>query len=137
MFPTALVFSLCVECGLRQHQSSVRDNVQQGQANTEKIPLNLERYKKTTVVSIALVQLALVICYFPPIIFLIFIYLKGIHPSIHFLFDLASAILFLNSSLNPFLYCWRIKEIRQAVKATIRRFCACLSQGTSTLSTNQ
>ena len=89
---------------LRQHQSSVRDNVQQGQANTEKMPLNLERYKKT-VVSIALVQLALVICYFPPIIFLIFIYLKGIHPSIHFLFDLASTILFLNSSLNPFLYC--------------------------------
>ena len=123
---------------LRQHQSSVRDNVQQGQANTEKMPLNLERYKKT-VVSIALVQLALVICYFPPIIFLIFIYLKGIHSSIHFLFDLAStnSILFLNSSLNPFLYCWRIKEIRQAVKATIRRFCACLSQGTSTLSTNQ
>ena len=122
---------------LRQHQSSVRDNVQQGQANTEKMPLNLERYKKKTVVSIALVQLALVKCYFPPIIFLIFIYLKGIHPSIHFLFDLASTILFLNSSLNPFLYCWRIKEIRQAVKATIRRFCACLSQGTSTLSTNQ
>ena len=121
---------------LRQHQSSVRDNVQQGQANTEKMPLNLERYKKT-VVSIALVQLALVICYFPPIIFLIFIYLKGIHPSIHFLFDLASTILFLNPSLNPFLYCWRIKEIRQAVKATIRKFCACLSQGTSTLSTNQ
>ena len=122
---------------LRQHQSSVRDNVQQGQANTEKMPLNLERYKKKTVVSIALVQLALVICYFPPIIFLIFIYLKGIHSSIHFLFDLASTILFLHSTLNPFLYCWRIKEIRQAVKATIRRFCACLSQGTSTLSTNQ
>ena len=121
---------------LRQHESSVRDNVQQGQANTEKMPLSLERYKKT-VVSIALVQRALVICYFPPIIFLIFIYLKGIHPSIHFLFDLASTILFLNSSLNPFLYCWRIKEIGQAVKATIRRFCACLSQGTSTLSTNQ
>ena len=121
---------------LRQHQSSVRDNVQQEQANTEKMPLNLERYKKT-VVSIALVQLALVICYLPPIIFLIFIYLKGFHPSNHFLFDLASTILFLNSSLNPFLYCWRIKEIRQAVKATIKRFCACLSQGTSTLSTNQ
>ena len=31
---------------LRQHQYSVRDNVQQGQANTEKMSLNLERYKK-------------------------------------------------------------------------------------------
>ena len=121
---------------LRQHQSSVRDNVQQGQANTEKMPLNLERYKKTVVI-IALVQLALVICYFPTIICLTFIRVKGIQASSLFLFHLASTILFLNSSLNPFLYCWRIKEIRQAVKATIRRFCACLSQGTSTLSTNQ
>ena len=121
---------------LRQHQSSVRDNVQQGQANTEKMPLNLERYKKT-VVSIALVQLALVICYFPTIISLTFFHLKGIQPSSHFLFHLASTILFLNSSLNPFLYCWRIKEIRQAVKTTVRRFCACLSQGPSTLCTNQ
>ena len=122
---------------LRQHQSSVRDNVQQGQANTEKMPLNLERYKKT-VVSIALVQLALVICYFPFTIFLVFaMHLKGIHPRLQFILNFTATLVFLNSSLNPFLYCWRIKEIRQAVKATIRRFCACLSQGTSTLSTNQ
>ena len=122
---------------LRQHQSSVRDNAQQGQANTGGSPLNLERYKRT-VVSVALVQLALVICYFPFTIFNTLIHLTDIHPSICFLLDFTSTtLLFLNSSLNPFLYCWRIKEVRQAVKATIRRFCACLSQGTSTLSRNQ
>ena len=121
---------------LRQHQSSVRDNAQQGRANTLGSPLNLERYKRT-VVSVALVQLALVICYLPFNIFNTLIHLKGIHPNIYFLYHFTTTLLFLNSSLNPFLYCWRIKEIRQAVKATIRRFCACLSQGTSTLSTNQ
>ena len=121
---------------LRQHQSSVRDNAQQGQANTGGSPLNLERYKRT-VVSVALVQLALVICYLPFNIFNTLIHLKGIHPNIYFLYHFTTTLLFLNSSLNPFLYCWRIKEIRQAVKATIRRFCACLSQGTFTLSTNQ
>ena len=122
---------------LRQHQFSVGDNVQQGQANTGGIPLNLERYKKT-VVSIALVQLALFICYFPSSIFLILTHLNGIHPSIHFiLLGYCATLFFLNSSLNPALYCWRIKEIRQAVKAKIRRCCTCLSQGTSTLSTNQ
>ena len=122
---------------LRQHRSSVRDNVQQGQANTGGMPLNLKRYKKT-VVSIALVQLALVICYFPFTIFLVFaMHLKGIHSRLQFILNFTATLVFLNSSLNPFLYCWRIKEIRQAVKATIRRFCACLSQGTSTLSTNQ
>ena len=112
---------------LRQHQSSVRDNVQQGQANTEKMPLNLERYKKT-VVSIALVQVALVICYFPFIVFGILFHLRRIPPGIDLILLYCTATLvFLNSSLNPFLYCWRIKEIRQAVKATIRRFCTCLS----------
>ena len=122
---------------LRQHQSSVRDNAQQGQANTGASPLNLERYKKT-VVSVALVQLASVICYFPFIIFSTLIHLNRIPPGTHFLLEFNTATLvYLNSSLNPFLYCWRIKEIRQAVKATIRSFCACLSQGTSTLSTNQ
>jgi len=35
-------------------------------------------------------------------------------------------LLLLNSSLNPILYCWRINELRQAVKDTVRKFC-CLS----------
>ena len=122
---------------LRQHQSSVQDNVQQGQANTGVIPLNLKRYKRT-VVSIALVQLALFICYFPSSIVFILIHLRCIPPGIDFiLFNYTTTLVFLNSSLNPFLYCWRIKEIRQAVKATIRRFCVCVSRGTLTLSTNQ
>ena len=142
----AILYTLCliislfsytkIVIRLRQHQSSVGDNVQQGQANTGGMPLNLKRYKKT-VVSIALVQLALVICYFPFNIVLFAVHLKGIHPRLYFILNFTATLVFLNSSLNQFLYCWRIKEIRQAVKATIRRFCACLSQETSTLSTNQ
>ena len=122
---------------LRQHHSKVQDNAQREQANTGGIPLNLERYKRT-VVSVALVQLALVICYFPFLIFPIVTHLKDVHPGLYLLwYSHTTTLVFLNSSLNPGLYCWRIKEIRQAVKGTIRRFCACLSQGTSTLSTNQ
>ena len=122
---------------LRQHQSSVRDNVQQRRTNAGGIPLNLDRYKRI-VVSIALVQLALVICYFPFLIFHIVTHLKDIHRGHYLLWYFhTSTLIFLNSSLNPFLYCWRIKEIRQAVKATITGLCACLSRGTSTLSTNQ
>ena len=122
---------------LRQHQSSVRDNVQQRRTNAGGIPLNLDRYKRI-VVSIALVQQALVICYFPFLIFHIVTHLKDIHPGHYLLWYFhTSTLIFLNSSLNPFLYCWRIKEIRQAVKATITGLCACLSRGTWTLSMNQ
>jgi len=35
--------------------------------------------------------------------------------------DYTMTLLFLNSSLNPILYCWKIKELRQAVKARIRK----------------
>ena len=132
-----IYLTLCLIISLFSYTKIVLRLRQQGQGNTGGSPLNLERYKRT-VVSVALVQLALVICYFPFTIFNTLIHLTDIHPSICFLLDFTSTtLLFLNSSLNPFLYCWRIKEIRQAVKATIRRFCACLSQGTSTLSTNQ
>ena len=123
----SLFFYKKIVLRLRQYQSSVRDNVQQRRTNTGGNPLNLDRYKRT-VVSIALVQLALVICYFPFLIFRIVNHLKGIHPVLHSLsYFHTSTLVFLNSSLNPFLYCWRIKEMRQAVKATIRRFCTCLS----------
>ena len=131
-----IYLTLCLIISLFSYTKIVLRLRQQGQANTGGSPLNLERYKRT-VVSVALVQLALVICYLPFNIFNTLIHLKGIHPNIYFLYHFTTTLLFLNSSLNPFLYCWRIKEIRQAVKATIRRFCACLSQGTSTLSTNQ
>ena len=131
-----IYLTLCLIISLFSYTKIVLRLRQQGQANTGGSPLNLERYKRT-VVSVALVHLALVICYLPFNIFNTLIHLKGIHPNIYFLYHFTTTLLFLNSSLNPFLYCWRIKEIRQAVKATIRRFCACLSQGTSTLSRNQ
>ena len=34
-------------------------------------------------------------------------------------------ITIVNSTLNPSLYCWRIREVRQAVKQTIRNVLCC------------
>ena len=104
---------------LRQHQTSVQENVHQGMANAGGVPKNLRQYKRT-VVSIALVQISLVACYVPFLIFLI-----GHLDSVFFL--VSTTFVYLNSSLNPFLYCWRIKEVRQAVLGTIKRFCSCPS----------
>ena len=109
---------------LRQHQTSVQENVHQGMANAGGVPIILEQYKRT-VVSIALVQVALVACYVP---FLIIHVLRERDSIPNYVFSLLSTTLvYLNSSLNPFLYCWRIKEVRQAVLGTIKRFCSCPS----------
>ena len=45
---------------------------------------------------------------------------------INFLAEVVTALLVsFNSSLNPFLYCWKISEVRQAVKQTIRQSLCC------------
>ena len=103
---------------LRHQQAQVQNNVPHGQQNAEGIPQNIARYKKT-VSSIKWVQLALVACYLPWIIVAL-LDANGIQ---HGVASFAVITLVdLNSSLNPILYCWKIREVKQAVKDTIRQF---------------
>ena len=114
-----LVFShVKIFLKLRQHQAGVRQRVGHEQAIRGGIPLNIERYKKT-VWTIAWVQLALVFCYFPLFIFLILA--TATHYKIGSTFQvLASTVVYFNSTLNPILFCWKIREVRQAVKTTVK-----------------
>ena len=111
---------------LRLQQAQVQDQVHQGQPNGGGILQNKARYKKT--VSAALwVQGALLACYLPFGLVVGFISISGVNtPSLHFAWSLTASLVLFNSTLNPFLYCWKMREIRQAVKKTIRQFC-CLS----------
>ena len=120
---------------LRLHQATVHPTLQcndhHGQPVGEGIPaLNIAQCK-TTVTSIALVQSALVICYIPFVILNAIFLLNSVLANSEVFYMAAnlvySTLVYLNSSLNPFLYCWRIKEVRQAVKATLKKvYCICL-----------
>ena len=100
---------------LRHQQAQVQNNVPHAQQNGEGIPLNIARYKKT-VSSIMWVQLALVACYVPWGIMAV-LALNGIQREVAW--RATETLVFLNSSLNPILYCWKITEVKQAVKGTI------------------
>ena len=104
---------------LREHQVQVRDHVHQGQTSGEGITLNIVRYRKT-VSSISWVQLTLIICYVPYGIEAL-LRINGIDTNYSWLST--ATLVYLNSSLNPILYCWKMREVRQAVKDTIRQFC--------------
>ena len=99
---------------LRHNQVQVQDHVQPN-------ALNMVRYRKA--VSSALwVQLALAVCYVPKFTTLAVITYRKTYPLHVVVIDAITTILtYFNSTLNPFLYCWKIKEVRQAVKQTIRR----------------
>ena len=106
---------------LRHYQIHVQENVRQGQPN-QTSPLNIARYRKT--VSSALwVQLTLFLCYLPHAIVRALMIHRGQSSSIYFPGAFAVTLVYLNSSLNPILYCWKIREVRQAVKDTIMNLC--------------
>ena len=84
--------------------------------------LNVARYKKTVSI-IAWVQLGLFACYSPFCIALISFHFEDFLDDNIFYFFLC--LLFLNSSLNPILYCWKIREVKQAVKDIIRQLNCC------------
>ena len=97
---------------------------QASQEPTHAIPLNIARYRKG-VYSALWVQVALIICYLPHFIAEIYVRQKGMNSSVYYAAQLTVTLVFLNSSLNPILYCWKIGEVREAVKNTLRqRFCA-------------
>ena len=64
--------------------------------------------------------IVLVICYFPYLVVYIIYFAREIRDGILGR-SLASTVVFMNSALNPFLYCWRVRELRQAVLQVFRK----------------
>ena len=122
---TAMFCYTKIYCTLRRHQAQLVNH--QGQPNEGRSPLNIARYRKT--VSSALwVQITLVACYLPFGITSVISGTTGWNtPGVVLAWETAGVILMLNSSLNPFIYAWKIKEIRHAVKDTIRQIVCFLS----------
>ena len=104
---------------LQQHQAKVQDrHNQQGMT-----PQNIGKYKKT-VSGIACVQLALVFCYVSCLVSIIIIKVNGwTGVRAEIIWASTGSLLDLDSSPNPILYCWKIKEVRQLVSDTLGQFC--------------
>ena len=123
----AIVMSLClitsafshtkISLTLRRHQSQVQGHVQQSNQRSE---LNIARFRKTVSTALCL-QLTLIVCYLPLVISTNLF--RKTEPSSSYVVALSYTItlIFLNSSLNPILYYWKIDEVRQASKETIRQ----------------
>ena len=109
---------------LRHQQAQIQEHVEPGQPTGGGSSLNIARYKKT-VSSIAWIQLTLLVCYAPYSIartISVHVYSK-IRYSTAIIMAVESfvTLVYLNSSLNPILYCWKIQDVRQEVKNTIRQ----------------
>jgi len=110
---------------LRQHNTQIHShNVQQpNQANQ----LNIARHIKALSTVIWL-QMTLVACYLPHGVVTALRANRGLSVTVYYIRIYTVTLIFLNSSLNPILYCWKLDEVRQAVKDTIRQvLCHCFT----------
>ena len=117
--PLCLVISIAAYTKIFHtlHYNKARVQQQSSQPNS----LNILRYRKA-VHSALSVQLALVVCYAPYIIVESeTARRKTLSSHIVVIRGTVVALLYFNSTLNPFLYCWKISEVRKAVKQTIRQ----------------
>ena len=117
---TSALFYTKMYVSLRQHQLQIGDQ-------NRTIVLNITRYRRT-VSSALFIQLGLVICYLPYGVVSTMLITNGQKSALFFPFAISYSLLLFNSSLNPLLYCWKIRDVRQAVKSTISGdVCKCFS----------
>ena len=113
---TKIVLKLRVHQIQMQHRHDGHEQAQGGA-----IKLNIELYKEI-LHSIALLQLAMAVCYFPIVLYLIMRATTTLDLSITFE-NSAMTIIYFNSSLNPILYSGKICEVRKEVKNTLKKIC--------------
>ena len=106
----------------------VRNDFSRSQSSSGSNPRSCSRTVKPTkctkhgAIQTLWVQLALVVCYVPYFTVERVISLcKERFPNFIIIRGIAVVLVFFNSTLNPFLYCWKISEVRRAVKQTIRQ----------------
>ena len=113
---------------VRYHQNAIQLQFLAVETNNAHVPGHVNKVTslKMSAFNAFIVFLALIICYSPYLV--VFYVVTSVDPiDMQIARSLTSTIVFINSSLNPFLYCWRVCEIRESVKQTCRKLVCCLT----------
>ena len=110
-------FNLKLYAAVKQHTKQINTlQTYPGDQSGEDRALRAERLKKSAVM-IFWVYLVLLVCFLPNIIFGFIIFVSNdIQVPNNVGFMVLDMLVFLNSSINPLIYCWKMKHIRHAVK---------------------
>jgi len=124
--PTSKFIRSFVGIKLRfKHNNRLRDKIHQLERTLTHARCG---WKLRSAVNTFIFYVAMILCYFPIIISLCLSSIS--YENWTKVWHLADTIAFLNSSINPILYCWRLRELRTAVYKTIKNIlCTQTAQG--------
>ena len=118
---SATYFTFKIYVATRSHTGQIRSQqVQRSSQNGEIGTAQVTSLQISVVITIALYVLFLV-CYLPQMSVLFVTAVFGQSEFSKMLLHHTTTLVFLNSSLNPMIYCWKMRHVRKAVLHTLRR----------------
>lgn len=104
---------------VRRHRKEIHVLHLQQKAQDRKVVPNAERIRKSAVGTFY-VYILFLVCYLPYICINYIYIISGTNSLLKATENYSLTLLFLNSSLNPLVYCWKMKEIRHAIMELLR-----------------
>ena len=118
---TSTVIHIKIYRIVRRHRSEIQ--AQEQAVNITNAEFNMTRFRRTCI-NTFLVYYFLLLCYLPFSVAWVLDILIDSNFSPPLLWKLANTTLYLNSALNPFLYCWRLPTMRGPVMFLFKKiFC--------------
>ena len=111
-----------IYASVRHHTNQIHA-LQVQQATQNEDMANAARLKKSSLATFY-VYFVYLVCYLPLSCYLFAKTVNGETPLLSHLLYFTRTLVFLNSSLNPLIYCWRMRHIRQTVMDILRNIFA-------------
>ena len=104
---------------VRRHRFQMRAQQVQGSMQTDEETRATFERQKSSVRSAFYIYLLVLACYLPNI-FTYFVYKKSKERIFTILHQYMLTLLFVNSCLNPLIYCWKLRHIRRTIRMILR-----------------
>ena len=113
---------------VKRHEREINSQRRVSVYPEEQIELNMKKYQRSTFTMVIVFMLSFV-CYVPYSIVMITKLKYGFTVQVKVAIDIFSTVVCINSSMNPIIYCWRMREIKRAVWAVVKRNTTAITPG--------
>ena len=109
---------------VHRHQTQIQSlelQVREPADHEDGAPMNITEQRKSLIAKF-LIYCLLIVCYLPLCVTVILVRIRGYGSAdLNTMDKISRALVCFNSTLNPFIYCWRFHNIRSAVIETARK----------------
>ena len=127
-FLVTTVVYIRIYVAVQRHKNQIQTQQIQEEAESGEMA-NFASLIKSAV-GVFYVYLVFLICYFPVLISLVAFAVKGPSLSLKRFSLFSWTLVYLNSSLNPVIYCWKMRHIRRAIVDILRNMPGFRNRGT-------